>query len=188
MGRSAERLETTSEKLFQSIVSPRSRSVTSNPCASSKQDEEEEKEEERMQTDVSQGRGYVFCTVDGQGGRIAGRPCRVRGGTRVFPGVGAVHSLDGHQTDTFPGARYRDIGAIVGGDRLAVQGPGQLDGQVPLHDGAHSRDRFSPIRGFVTDRERRDLRRHWKKLSFVRSSGYVSLVCGTPREDRMIAK
>lgn len=102
----------------------------------------------------------VLCTVYGQGGRIAGRSCRVRGGTRIFSGVAAAHSLDGHQTDAFPGARYSDIGVIVGRDRLTVQGPGKLDGQVPLYDGAHCRDRFSPIRGFVTDRERRDLRRN----------------------------
>ena len=100
-----------------------------------------------------------FCTVNGQSRRIARCSSCVRGCTSVFPGVPGAHRLDGHQTDPFRGARYRDIPVILAGYRLPVQSPGHFDRQVALDDRADCRDRFSPIRGLVADRERRDLRR-----------------------------
>lgn len=70
-----------------------------------------------------------------------------------------AHRLDGHQTDSFASARYRDIVVILASDRLAVQSPRHVDRQVTLKNGADRRNGFSPIRGLVADRKRRDLRR-----------------------------
>ena len=73
--------------------------------------------------------------------------------------MSAAHGLDGHQADSLPGARYRDIAVILASDRLAVQRPRYLDRQIALDDGANRRNCLTPIRGLVADGKRRDLRR-----------------------------
>lgn len=95
---------------------------------------------------------YIYCTVDGQS-RGKTRPTGgVARRTGVFPGVTGRHSVYSEQTDT-PAGRDRYIGIIVG-DRLAVQGPLDLNRRIALQHGAGCGDRVSPVSRFLADHER----------------------------------
>jgi len=100
----------------------------------------------------------ICCTVHSQASGVAGRSGCVGGCASVLPGVSRAHSLDSHHADALAVSRDRHIPVILLGDRFAVQRPRYLDRQISLQDRADRRDRLSPIRGLVADRERRDLR------------------------------
>lgn len=98
------------------------------------------------------------CTVDVQFGRVRGRSSRVRGDAGVLPRMPRSHGLDGQLFDAFPGVGHDHVHPI-GSDRLAIEGPSDLERGVAFGHHTLYRDQVPGVHWLVAERDRRDLRR-----------------------------
>jgi len=106
-----------------------------------------------------------YCTIDGQESGIARSTSGVSSHASVFSGVARRDSVDRQQADTFVGDdRY--IGKVMG-DWLAIERPLDLYRMVPLQDSARRGHRLSPIRRFLTDHERRNVRSNYSTIQVM---------------------
>lgn len=101
------------------------------------------------------------CTVDVQFGRVRGRSSGVRSNAGVLPGVSRSYGLNGQLLDAFPGARHDHVHSI-GSDRLAFEGPSDLQRRVAFGHHALYRDQITGVHRFLAKGDRRDLRRDYQ--------------------------
>lgn len=101
--------------------------------------------------------GTSFCTVHGERCRVTRPTGCVADGTRVLARVSRCHSVDRQHADTLAGVHYRYV-VMVTRNRLAVQGPLDLDRVIPFQHRARRGHGVPPIRWSLSDHKWHDFR------------------------------
>ena len=97
------------------------------------------------------------CTVHSERCGITRSTGCIADRTRVFSRVSGCHSVDRQYADTLAGIYYRYI-VMVTRNRLAVQGPLDLDRVIPFQYRARCGDGVPPIRWSLSDHEWHEFR------------------------------